>query len=119
MQGHPFLHASMGMQIRPGVVGVNMGHTAVHSGTPAVSLGHTAHAVNGGASGQVIPSTSSVSGQVTGTVPASAAKHEMTVGSDETVLNQPGSLYRIVEHNIRNKTDMAGLPRTAKKSTLK
>ena len=116
MQGHPFLQATMGMQIRPGVVGMNMGHTAMHSGTPSVSLGHTARAINGGASGQVMPSTSSVSGQVTMTVPTSVAKHEMT---DETLLNQPGSLYRIVEQNIRNKPDMSELPRTAKKSTLK
>ena len=115
MQGHPFLQATMGMQIRPGMVGVGIGHsTAMHSGTtPSGILGHSPHASNGGGSVQAgaIP----VSGQIGVTIPSSTAKHDPNLSSDEKALNQPGSLYRLVEQSMSNKTESVEFQRTAKK----
>lgn len=117
MQGHPFLQATMGMQIRPGMVGVGIGHsTAMHSGTtPSGIVGHLPHANSGGSSVQA--SAVPVPGQTGVTVPSSSstARHDTNLSSDERALNQPRALYRLVEQSMSNKTESVELQRTAKK----
>lgn len=115
MQGHPFLQATMGMQIRPGMVGVGIGHsTAMHSGTtPSGIVGHLPHANSGGSSVQA--SAVPVPGQTGVTVSSSTAKHDTNLSSDERALNQPRALYRLVEQSMSNKTESVELQRTAKK----
>lgn len=115
MQGHPFLQATMGMQIRPGMVGVGIGHsTAIHSGTtPSGVVGHLPHANSGGSSLQA--SAVPVPGQTGVTIPSSTAKHDTNHSSDERAFNQPRALYRLVEQSMSNKTESVELQRTAKK----